>query len=120
MRKTTLLIISLIFTLVFISSTFASINLEKRLYKETILSSNKIKAEYTNGRELIKRISNIFIKYRSDKDKVSVQKLQNTLKPKIVALNNKTNLTRNDRKLLNLYNNLYFRTVLLLDYQFKY
>ena len=120
MRKTTILIVSMIFALLFISSTYASTNLEKKLYKETILSSNKLKLEYPNGKLLVKKISDVFIKYRSSKDKVAVQKLQNILEPKIVKLNNKINLTRNERKLLNLYNNIYYRTILLLDYQLKY
>ncbi|MDD2870579.1 MAG: hypothetical protein PHS49_01190 [Candidatus Gracilibacteria bacterium] len=117
MKKTIFLIISIIIVTLFIGSTYAAINLEKKLYKDTILSTNKIKQDYSNGEIMAKKISDIFKKYRYTRNVVAVQNLQNIVRAKIIVLNKKSVLTRNDRRLLNLYNNIYYRTVLLLDYQ---
>ncbi len=118
MKKISLLFISIIISSIIFSWVYA-IDLEKKLYKDTILSANKIELEYKNWKDLNKKIEKIFIKYRYEKNIKTVLNLQNILKQQILKINSKSNLTRNDKKVLNLYNNIYYRTILLLDYQLK-
>ncbi len=113
MRKLIILAVTVIISFMFISSAKAG-SLEKKLYKWVIVTKTKIKKDYSE--EVNSKIVNIFIKYRYLKDKKSLNKLEVILKEKIIKINSKKVLSRNDRKLLNLYNNIYYRTKLLLDY----
>jgi len=119
MKNLRSVIVLFILSIFSISSVNAlnTINLEKALYKDAILSMNKITQDYQNWEEINRKIERIFILHRYNKDINAIKDLQNLLKSKIVELNSKTSLTRNDRILLNLYSNIFYRTVLLLNYQ---
>lgn len=116
MKKIFLYIFCILMVITINNNTYAN-NFEKKLYKEAILTTNKIVEDYKNWKNINSKIEYIFLEYRYNKDKDPAQKLQNLLKPKIIELNIKNILSRNERKTLNLYNNLYYRTVLLIDYQ---
>ncbi|MDP2089998.1 MAG: hypothetical protein Q8K30_00240 [Candidatus Gracilibacteria bacterium] len=116
MKKIALLIISLLFSSIIFTGVSAAES-EAKLYKDAILSTNKIKTDYINGKDLVKKIEKAFNKFRYDKDRVKAQNIQNIVKKGIDKLNTKTNLTSDERKKLNLYNNIYYRTLLLLNYQ---
>lgn len=118
MKKTALLIVSLLFSTIIFNWVQAN-EVERKLYKDAILSTNQIKTDYKNGNDLTKKIEKIFIKYRYTRDTVTVLNLQKVVKKNIDLLNAKTNLTSDERKKLNLFKNIYYRTVLLLDYQLK-
>jgi len=115
MKKVIILIISIITSLSLLLQVNAS-NLEEVLYKNVIVTKNQIEKDYTNGKALNTRIAEIFIKYRWDKDKINLEKLKDLLKWKIIILENKDRITNNEKKVLNLYKNLFFRAVLLTDY----
>ena len=114
---------NVIILLNFISIFFMQINqtnawnLENKLYKQAIISKIQIKKDYWEN--INSKTVNIFMIYRYLKDKKSLNKLEILLKEKIIKLNTKKVLSKIDRKKLNLYNNMYYRTKLLLDYQFK-
>ena len=115
MKKILILILSIILSSFYIIQATAS-NLEEKLYKNVIVTKNQIEKDYPNGKALNAKIAWIFIKYRWDKDKVNLEKLKDLLKGKIIKLENKNILRNNDKKLLNLYKNLFFRAALLTDY----
>lgn len=118
MKKLLVLIISIIISFSIINPSNAW-NLESKLYRSVIVSKAKISKDYEKWDLYNEKISKIFIKYRYYKDKATLNKLEVLLKEKIIALNNKTILSAAERKKLNLYNNLYYRTKLLLDYNLK-
>lgn len=113
-----LIIISII-VISFNNYSFASNNLDKKLYKETIISSYILKTQYSDWKRIISKIEKLFIKYRYEKDKKSATELQKVLKEKIYKLSIKKSLSRSERKMLAIYKNMYYRTVLLLDYWLK-
>lgn len=115
MKKLITIFVSIIISLSVIYPSDAA-SLEKKLYKATIVTKNKIAQDYAKWNLYNKKIAKIFAKFRLDKNKVELNKLKILLNKKITQLNDKKSLSRNDRKKLNLYNNLYYRTVLLLDY----
>lgn len=115
MKKLIAIFISIIISLSIIYPSDAA-SLEKKLYKATIVTKNKIAQDYKNWDSLNKKIAQIFIKYRYNKDKVGLNKLKLLVNKNITLLNNKKSLTVNERKKLNLFNNIYYRTMLLLDY----
>lgn len=90
--------------------------LERKLYKDVILTQFQISRDY--WKEYNEKITQIFINYRYLKDIETLNKLKEVLKPKISEmLERKNSLNYAERKKLNLYQNLYYRTILLLDYQ---
>lgn len=113
MKKVILLILSLLISFSVINISNAS-SLENKLYKSVIVSKIQIEKDY--GSAINKKIVSIFIKFRYKKDIKTLTKLATLLKEKIKNFNNISYLTKSDRKTLNLYNNLYYRTILLLDY----
>lgn len=115
MKKILVLIVSVLISFSIINISNAN-SLEKKIYKKTILSKIQIEKDYTNGKEYNKKISEIFAKLRYEKNINTLWKLEILLKGKIIELNSKNILSKNERKKLNLYNNLYYRTILLLDY----
>lgn len=118
MKKIALLIISLFYSFIIYNWVQAD-EVEKKLYKDTILSTTKIKNDYANGSVLVDKIGKIFMKYRYNQDRATVKNLQNLVKKNIDKLTAKETLTVDEKKKLNLFKNIYFRTVLLLDYQLK-
>ena len=116
MKKIALLIIALLFSSIIFTWVFAN-ETSAKLYKDTILSTNKIKTDYSNGKDLVKKIEKAFNKYRYDKDRAKAQNLQNIVKKGIDKMMSQKYLTSDDKRKLNLYNNIYYRTLLLLNYQ---
>ena len=116
MKKVIAIFISLILSLSIISWTYAS-SLEMKLYKQAIVSKSKIIREYKDGKDIVNKISDIFIQYRYEKDINSLESLEVVLRERIIELNSKNILSRTDRKTLNVYNHIYYRTKLLLEYQ---
>ena len=110
------LVIIFIISISTISTSNAS-NIEHKLYKKVIITNIQIKKDYWE--KVYKKIVSIFSKYRYDKDTSSLNKLKTILVKKIMKLNEKSFLTKNEQKKLNLYNNLLYRTVLLLEYNLK-
>jgi len=120
MKKIMSLIILSIFAVWLFNYTYAtSTNLDKKLYKETIISSHIIRTQYSDWKKILKNIEQAFLKYRYDRDIEKATRLQNILKERIYNLSMKKSLTRNERKMLAIYKNMYYRTVLLLDYWLK-
>jgi hypothetical protein len=117
MKKTILLVISLLFINLFTINLSHADALKNKLYKATILSTNQIKKDYP--KKIHQKIVQIFTKYRYEKDINTLNKLKNLLKSRIQSLNSKSFLNSKEKKLLNFYNNLYYRTELLLRYNFK-
>lgn len=115
MKKLIAIFISIIISLSIIFTSDAA-SLEKKLYKATIVTKNKIAQDYVKWDLYNKKIAKIFAKFRLDRDKVGLNKLKVLVNKNITLLNNKKSLTVNERKKLNLFNNIYYRTVLLLDY----
>lgn len=113
MKKTLLLIVSLFISFSVINSSHAS-SLENKLYKSVSITKMQIEKDYSKS--VNEKIVSIFTKYRYLKDKTTLNKLEVLLKDKIRILNEKSILTNSEKKKLNLYNNLYYRTVLLLKY----
>lgn len=118
MKKIFFWTLALILSFILINTSNAN-NTENLLYKNTAISKAQIEKDYPNGKSLNKKIENMFVKYRYLKDKQTLNKLEVTLKKEIIKLNSKSYLWRNDRKKLNLFNNLYYRTKLLLNYNLK-
>jgi CRISPR/Cas system CSM-associated protein Csm2 small subunit len=116
MKKILLLIISLLISFSFVNYTNA-ISLDHKLYREVTITNIQIEKDY--WKEVKEKIVTIFKKYRYEKNIETLSKLKKVLKDKIQTLNNKSILSRTERKTLNLYNNLYYRTILLLDYNLK-
>jgi len=115
MKKLIAIFISIILSLSIIYTSNAA-SLEKKLYKATIITKNKIAEDYIKWELYNKKIAKIFAKFRLDRDKVGLNKLKVLVNKNITILNNKKSLSGNDRKKLNLFNNIYYRTLLLLDY----
>lgn len=112
--------LSIVLVISLLSPLFTSANkdsyLEKKLYKNTIISQLKISKDY--WKKYNEKISKIFIKFRYEKDTETLNKLKDILKSKISEmLQRKNSLNYAERKKLNLYQNLYYRTILLIDYQ---
>jgi len=61
----------------------------------------------------------MFIKLRGDKNKTKLREIKTILKEKIIVLYNKKDKSFLEKRKLNMYNNMYYRTVLLLDYNLK-
>lgn len=118
MKKIIVLFIS-IFISFSITNTTNAWNIERKLYKQVIITKFKIKNDYRNGELYNKKIAEIFVKYRYNKDKITLNKLEVLLKNKIISLKSKSILSRAERIKLNLYYNLYFRSKLLLEYNLK-
>ena len=116
MKKILLLITSLLISFSFSNSTNA-ISLDHKLYREVTITNIQIEKDY--WKEVKEKIVTIFKKYRYNKDIETLNKLEVLLKERIQDLNNKSILSRTERKTLNLYNNLYYRTILLLNYNLK-
>ncbi len=116
MKKIALLIIALLFSSIIFTWVSAAES-QAKLYKDAILSTNKVKTDYSNGKDLIKKIERAFNKFRYDRDRVKAQNIQNVVKKGIDKLMSQKYLTSDDKKKLNLYNNIYYRTLLLLNYQ---
>jgi len=91
--------------------------IKNKLYKSTITTSFQIKKDY--GTKVNTKIVTIFKKFRYTKNTTTLNKLEIVLKKKIQQLNNKNLLKSKEKKKLNLYNNLYYRTLLLLNYNLK-
>ncbi len=114
---------TIIFILIFSFLNLFNINLshadelQNKLYRSTILTTNQVKKDY--WKEINQKIVDIFVKYRYEKDTVTLNKLEWLLKEKIRLLNSKSILTIKEKKLLNFYNNLYYRSELLLKYNLK-
>lgn len=115
MKKILVLIISIFISFSIVNQSIAW-TLEKKLYRDVIITKVKIAKDYKKWDLYNKKISEIFIKFRYEKDKVGLNKLETLLKEKILELNNKTVLSGAERKKLNLYNNIYYRAILLLRY----
>jgi hypothetical protein len=92
-------------------------SLEKKLYKQVIITKVQIKKDYWDIVNL--KIRDLFIQYRYLKNYKTINKLETLLKKEIIKLNTKRILYKSDKKKLNLYNNVYYRIRLLLDYQLK-
>jgi len=116
MKKILLLIMSLLISSLVINYSYAS-SLENKLYKSVSITKIQIEKDYSKN--VNKKIVYIFAKYRYLKDKTTLNKLGILLKNKIRVLNKKSFLTMIEKKKLNLYNNLYYRTILLLKYNLK-
>lgn len=116
MKKIISFVIVLIVSLSSINTSNA-FELESKLYKSVIISKLKIEKDYS--KEINEKIVSIFTKLRYKKDISTLERIEVLLKSKIRELNNKTILSAAERKKLNLYNNLYYRTVLLLNYNLK-
>ena len=116
MKKIIALLVSVVVSLSIITPTNAG-SLEKKLYKWVIITKTQIARDYNE--KYNDKISKIFIKFRYYKDKKTLWKLEVLLKEKITELNNKNILSAKQKKKLNLFNNLYYRTKLLLDYELK-
>jgi S-adenosylmethionine synthetase len=114
MNKIITLLVSIIISLSIINPTNAG-TLENKLYKWVIVTKTQIEKDYNASYNT--KIETIFIKFRYYKDRTTLNKLEALLKERIINLNTKEILSRSERKMLNLYNNLYYRTKLLLDYQ---
>ena len=118
MKKIIAILVTVILSLSVINWAYAW-TLERKLYKQVILSKTKIQKEYEDWKILVKKISDIFIEYRYNKDIETLEWLEIILKEKIIILNKKDVLSRSERKTLNIYYHIYYRTKLLLDYQLK-
>jgi len=116
MKKIFLFITSLLISLSFINTSNA-ISLDHKLYKSVTITNLQIEKDY--WKEIKNKIILIFKKLRYEKNITTLNKLENLLKWKITILNNKKILSAAERKKLNLYNNLYYRTILLLKYNLK-
>jgi len=116
--KKTISLILLFITIISLSINITNADdLRKKLYRSTILTTNQVKKDY--WKTVNKKIVDIFVKYRYDRNIDALNKLETLLKSKIQWLNKKSILTSKEKKLLNLYNNLYFRAELLLKYDLK-
>ena len=116
MKKIIALFNSIIISLSVINPTHAW-TIDRKLYKWVIVTKAQIEKDYSA--KYNDKIAQIFINFRYLKDKTTLNKLEVLLKERIQTLNSKEILSRNERKVLNLYNNLYYRTKLLLDYELK-
>lgn len=114
MKKIITLLVTIIISFSIINPANAG-TLEKKLYKWVIVTKTQIEKDYNE--KYNEKITKIFIKFRYLKDKNTLSKLEILLKDKIIKFNSKEILSKNDKKILNLYNNLYYRTKLLLDYE---
>ena len=116
MKKIIAIFLTVILSLSVINWAYAW-TLEMKLYKQAIVSKSQIIREYNDGKAIVNKISEIFIQYRYEKDIESLESLEIVLKEKIIELNSKNLLSRSERKTLNIYNHIYYRTKLLLEYQ---
>lgn len=115
MKKYLIILISIVTSFSLINTSNAW-SLEAKLYKAAILSKNQIAKDYKNWELYNKKISEFFTNLRYKKDTKTLTKLETTLKKQLLELNSKKVLSRKQRIKLNLYNNIYYRTKLLLDY----
>ncbi|MFC1797774.1 hypothetical protein ACFLY2_00920 [Patescibacteria group bacterium] len=118
MKKIIVLVLSILISLSMVSSSNAA-SLENKLYKSVIISKFQISKDYKDGKSYNNKIRDVFIKMRYFKERETLNKLEVLLKERIREFNAKEVLLKNERKKLNLYNNLYYRTKLLLDFQLK-
>ena len=116
MKNIYIFIVSLLISVSFINTSNA-ISLDHKLYKEISITNLKIEKDY--WKEIKNKIVLIFKKLRYEKNIDTLNKLEKLLKWKISTLNTKGLLSASERKKLNLYNNLYYRTILLLKYNLK-
>ena len=117
MKKIVILLVSLFISLSVISQSNAWTNTENKLYKQVSITSKQVEKDY--WKIAVSKIRDQFIMYRYTKNTVFLNKLEKALKSWIQKLNSKKILSVNQRKKLNLYNNIYYRTKLLLDYNLK-
>ena len=100
--------------------TFSNFELnEKLIYKQTLITRSKIKREFIDWEKINKKIENMFLMYRYKKDVKWLKDLQELLKKQIIYLNNKNVKSRIDNKKILIYNHMYYRTIILLEYQLK-
>jgi len=118
MKKTLTIILSIIISLSFINTTNAD-NLDRKLYKAVVLSKLQITKDYEESNEINKSIVSMFVKLRYNKNKTKLREMKIILKEKIIELNTKNNKSFLEKRKLNMYNNIYYRTILLLDYNLK-
>lgn len=111
---TSLIIIALNFLIINQSSAE---NLENKLYKQVSITSKQVEKDY--WKKVNAKIVSQFVMYRYTKNITFLNKLEIALKSWIRSLNSKDILSRNEKKKLNFYNNLYYRSKLLLDYNLK-
>jgi len=114
MKKIITLIILLSFF--FIGNANAN-NLENKLYKSVTITKMQIEKDY--WKKVNEKIVSIFTNYRYEKDIKTLTKLEKLLKEKIIDFKRKNILSTKEKKKLNLYNNLFYRTSLLLRYNLK-
>ncbi len=118
MKKIITIITSIIISLSIINTTNAD-NLDKKLYKAVIITKMDITKDYEEWETINNSIVKMFIKLRGDKNKTKLREIKTILKEKIIVLYNKKDKSFLEKRKLNMYNNMYYRTVLLLDYNLK-
>lgn len=116
MKKIIISFISILLSFLIVNSANAT-SLEKKYYKQIIITKTKIKNDYSSLYN--DKIALIFAKYRYYKNVDTLTKLEVVLKDRILKLRSKNILTKSEDRQLNLYLNLFYRTKLLLDYQLK-
>jgi hypothetical protein len=118
MKKVLFIFITIFITIFSINITNANKttinNVEHKLYRAVVMSTIQIKKDYWE--KINQKIVSVFIKFRYSKDITTLNKLEILLKDKIIKLNQKNILTYNEKNKLNLYTNLYYRTILVLKY----
>jgi len=117
MKKILLSIISILLSFSVINISNASNNIDHKLYKKVTITNIQIKKDYWE--KVYKKIVSIFAQIRYDKDTTKLNKLKTLLVKKIKEIQNKNYLSKTDEKKLNLYNNLLYRTTLLLEFNLK-
>ncbi|USN57887.1 MAG: hypothetical protein H6767_06060 [Candidatus Peribacteria bacterium] len=94
--------------------------LKLQYYKRIILSRDYIRDNFKSGDAINRKIKTYFIvlQIKNNEPELSekLTKLQERLEPVLISLREKKVLTKKEAKTLNLAENLYLRTRILLDY----
>lgn len=117
MFKNFILFIIIISVSIF-QDTYAD-DLNKKLSKSIIVTKHQIEQDYENWKAYNQALETKFIEFRRYKKTATLNQLDRILKQYIQDAHEKTFLTESQRKKLNLYKNIYYRTILLRDYILK-
>ena len=118
MKTIKLLMISLICSLfIFKWINAESNNLKFKLYKQIALSSKQIINDY--WKKVNNKITKIFIKYRYTENKIILNKINKKLKKILSKIDKNAVLSRKQKKKINLFKNILYRSEVLLRYNLR-